>query len=125
MDYQWIEPTLGRISDLLRMPAVHNSYAMPAVSPMCAWAAIKLIWGGAAPWYPIPRVLPTEKGGLRFEWHGTETSLEMIINPDGMSAKIMKGPVTLESANTGDDIATFFPIVSPMLQAELFGEPAK
>lgn len=103
MDYAWIEPTLGRISDLLQMPAIHNSYATPKVSPECAWSAVQLIWGRMGPLAPAPCVTPTGKGGLCLEWHGIQTECRLTADPDGI--KIVsghRGTVLIETLGSND-----------------------
>lgn len=80
-EYDWVQSTLERISDLLRMPGVHNSYGMPKTDPGCAWMALRMMVESGVLSLPVPVVNPTMAGGVAFTWHGLETECAMTINP--------------------------------------------
>lgn len=86
-EYDWVQPTLERLSDLLKMPDAHNSYGTPKVDPGCAWAAVRTIAWTGVPMLPVPTVHPTMDGGLGFTWYGPETECTMTISP-GISAGV-------------------------------------
>lgn len=81
MNYDWVQPTLERISDLLRMPDRHNSYGTPKVDPGSAWMALKMVEGAGVSMLPVPTIHPTTDGGLGFTWYGPETECALTISP--------------------------------------------
>lgn len=84
-EYDWVQPTLERISDLLKMPDVHNSYGTPKVGPGCAWMALRMMRDACMPMLPVPIIDPTTAGGLGFTWIGLEVECAIRISP-GSSA---------------------------------------
>lgn len=77
MNYDWVQPTLERIADLLKMPDKHNCYGTPKVDPAFAWDAIRFLWDAETA-LTAPRIIPTQKGGLLFEWSGIKTECRLI-----------------------------------------------
>ena len=80
MNYDWVEATLGRISDILRMPDRHNSYATPKVDPKDAWDAVDILWQTMTSCTPAPVITPTNYAGLQFDWSGIDTEVRLVVD---------------------------------------------
>lgn len=93
-EYDWLQPTLERLSDLLKMPDVHNSYGTPKVDPGLAWRGLKLILGVNAILLPVPTILPTMAGGLLFTWHGLEKECSLSISTLASNVSVRKGALS-------------------------------
>lgn len=88
--YAWLQPTLERIADLLKMPDRHNSYATPNVDLFAALAAVRFITR-----MPVdavtPTVIPTKAGGLLFEWSGAISACKVEFWPGVIVTATYKG----------------------------------
>lgn len=80
-EFDWIGPTLERISDLLKMPDKHNSHGTPEVDPSSAWTAIRMLWEANVKILPMPYISPTSAGGLNLMWYGLETECSLTVSP--------------------------------------------
>lgn len=82
-NYAWLQLTLERISDLLKMPDKHNCYGTPKVDATVALDALDFLSDHMGPEDVIPRITPTSEGGLRFEWNGRSSFCSAELNPGG------------------------------------------
>lgn len=87
-NYAWLQPTLERISDLLKMPDAHNCYGTAKVIPAVALLAIDFLSQHMAAEDPAPRVVPTLEGGLHFEWSGRVSFCAADFYPEGKIAAV-------------------------------------
>ncbi len=97
MNYDWVQPTIERIANLLAMPDRHNSYGTPKIDPRLAWEAVRFFWPATNPYTPMPRISPTKYGGIEFVWCGRDTDVSVVRNPDDSgepSVHHLRGPVT-------------------------------
>lgn len=83
MNYAWLQPTLERISDLLKIPDKHNCYGTPKVDATVALDALDFLSDHVGPDEVTPRITPTQEGGLRFEWNGRSSFCSAELNPSG------------------------------------------
>lgn len=66
----WLQPTLERLSDLLKMPDKHNCYGTAKVDPVVVLLALDFLLEHVRAEDAAPRIVPTTEGGLHFEWNG-------------------------------------------------------
>jgi hypothetical protein len=85
-EYDWVQPTLERISDLLRMPDVHNSYGAPKVDPSLAVMVLRVML--KFPRLPVPQVLCTREGGFDFLWRGVATECFLVTHLEGSTVSM-------------------------------------
>lgn len=83
MAYEWLQPTLERISDLLKLPDKHNCYGTPRVDATVALDAMDFLSDHVGPEDETPRITPTAEGGLHFEWNGLTSFCSAELNPSG------------------------------------------
>lgn len=82
MDYAWLQPTLERISDLLKLPDLHNCYGCPKVDHDVALNVLDFLSDHMGAEDPTPRIVPTSAGGLHLEWSGILSSCQADFDPD-------------------------------------------
>lgn len=73
----WVEPTVRSLGQLLRLAANWDTYGGRPVDPNCVAAALDLVFGTFTDDTPTPSVVPTNGGGLQFEWHTRGADLEL------------------------------------------------
>ena len=86
MSYTWLQPTLERISDLLKLPDRHNSYGSAKVDPDVVLNVLDFLSDHMGSEDPLPTIIPTPVGGLHLEWKGISTSCVADFNPGGLYA---------------------------------------
>lgn len=84
MGYAWLQPTLERISDLLKLPDRHNSYGSAKVDPDVALNVLDFLSDHMGHEDPLPTIIPTAAGGLHLEWKGVLTCCQADFNPGGL-----------------------------------------
>lgn len=72
---------IERVIELMRMPAVHNSYGCPAIDPRAAVHAVNLLIDLPDD-TPLPVIVP-ETTGFGMEFHGRE-AVKVVVTPDGL-----------------------------------------
>jgi hypothetical protein len=82
MSNAWLQPTLERISDLMKLPHLDNEYGTPKVDPQSTRIAIQFLLNHMLPDAPAPRIVPNSRGGLHFEWNGPMTQCQADFGPD-------------------------------------------
>jgi len=90
MSYTWLQPTLERISDLLKLPDKHNCYGTARVAPQVAMIAVQFLLLHMHAEDAAPRITPTMEGGLHFEWNGLKSFCSADFNP-GMKIAAVHG----------------------------------
>lgn len=88
--YAWLQPTLERIADLLKLPDCHNSYATPKVDVFAALEAVRFLTRMPVD-AVVPRVVPTIVGGLLFEWRGPVSHCKVEFGPGVIVTAAYKG----------------------------------
>jgi hypothetical protein len=82
MNYDWVQPTLERVADILKMPDRNNTFGTPKVDPKLAWEAVNFFWPAVSPYTPAPRVQPNKRGGIEFIWSSREVEVLVAVNPN-------------------------------------------
>jgi hypothetical protein len=75
----WSRDLLAGISKLGELEEGWDSYGARPVDPNCAVAAVGLLFFLLGPNTPKPYIVPTNRGGLQFEWHRNGIDLEIEI----------------------------------------------
>ena len=84
MRYSWLQPTLERMSDLLKMPDLHNAYGCAKVSPETAFVAINFFVTNALPEDQAPILTPTPQGEIHAEFQRLRETVTMVFRPEGV-----------------------------------------
>lgn len=78
----WLEPTLQKLAELLRLPPDWSSYRAAPVRPELASALVRLLVEVMGDDTPPPTVVPTASGGVQAEWHRKGYDLEIeVLSP--------------------------------------------
>lgn len=100
--YAWLQPTLERIADLLKMPHSHNSYGTPKVDVLVVMGAVRFLVEHIPYDAVTPVVAPTKLGGLLFEWSGPVSAYKVEFAPDptAFNGVVVTGAYKEDSAVT-------------------------
>lgn len=79
----WLESVLRRSLDLLQLPPDWDGYGADPLDPSTVSAAMTILAGTLRNDAPVPSVVPTNRGGLQFEWHCGGIDLEVEIVASG------------------------------------------
>jgi len=79
----WLEPVIGALRELLRLPPGWNSYQAQPVAAEAAVAALELLRDTMPDALPGPAIVPTARGGVQLEWHTRGIDLEIEALPTG------------------------------------------
>ncbi len=72
------------VIDLLHLNEGWNSYRARQIEPAVAKRAIALLGQILGASTPAPAVVPRVRGGIQFEWHGSEVEIEIYISEQGV-----------------------------------------
>lgn len=86
-EFDWLQPTLERLSDLLKMPDYHNSHGTPKAGPSSTIMALRVMI--KFPYLPVPVIVPAVDEGFEFSWQGTSTECFLCVSSvtSGVSAR--------------------------------------
>jgi hypothetical protein len=73
----WLEPTVRRVNELLRLPKGWDSYGANAIRSEAAYAMVKLLTEVMCCDSPLPSIVPSPEGHLQAEWHTKGIDLEV------------------------------------------------
>lgn len=90
MSYAWLQPTLERISDLLKLPDKHNCYGCAKVDPDVVLDVLDFLSDHMGSEDPLPTIIPTQAGGLHLEWKGVLSFCQADFNPGGSFSAFYK-----------------------------------
>jgi hypothetical protein len=83
-DAPWLRPLVAEFADILSLPANWNSYGACEVDPNNVVFALEdLLPMTMHANTPMPRVVPTAKGGVLLEWHERGIDLEVEVIAPG------------------------------------------
>jgi hypothetical protein len=80
---EWLLDSLNDIVRLRALPAGWDSYGSPSLSDAVARSAMTLLGLIARARVPRPDIVPTNAGGIAFEWSTRLHSIEVEINSPG------------------------------------------
>jgi hypothetical protein len=80
---QWVPDLAETFSSLLSLAANWNGYGAPAISTDVARAALGLAFQINVSPDLAPTIIPTQDGGIQFEWHTGGVDLEVELLPNG------------------------------------------
>ncbi len=73
----WVEPTLKKLGEILRLPPNWDSYGARPIDLACAWAVWPLLSAIMRDDSPPPAVIPMSRGHIQLEWHAAGIDLEI------------------------------------------------
>ncbi len=78
---EWRLAVLEKLRSLIQLEEGWDSYGAPAISPLSAECAIRVL----APFVTraAPSVVPTARGGVQLEWHDGKVDIELECLPSG------------------------------------------
>jgi hypothetical protein len=94
----WSCEAIKQVSHLGDLEANWDSFGGRPIDPHCAMAAIRLILSFLGPEIPPPAVIPTNRGGIQFEWHCRGVDFEIAIQSPSRYA------VSFEDQESGEEI---------------------
>lgn len=85
----WIGPTMERLAGLMTYPDKANEFNCKKVTADAERVAKGLLLKYMRPMSPVPRIVPSPEGGLRFEWHEYWVDLSLDVHPNGAQATLL------------------------------------
>ena len=82
-DVTWLGPVLDSAAGLLVLPEDWDSYGAPQIDPEKVAFGIRMLLANLDQAAPTPAVVPTNSGGLQFEWHMASIDLEIEVVSSG------------------------------------------